>query len=147
MNKFLLDFKDCVTSNPNITFAHFCRTRNYDYQATRSWLFRYKGLSILELKTGVLKKSEGVTYKMKGRDKHKDVISKPEGEPIDLSPQTLSPPDKEVIGEVVFELRKYGIRTILKDIPVRHFNVILASIISKYGEPENIKEKRRKKTS
>lgn len=53
----------------------------------------------------------------------------------------------EVIDEVVFELPRIGVKTILRNIPIRQFHISLASIASKYGEPTEVRKQNRVKTS
>lgn len=151
MNRVMLSYQKVVETHPHLTFASFCRATETDYNRARLWLFRYKGKGILELRTGKIKEV-GRTYKMKGRDAHKDIVNEPI-EPV-IPPMFAKAESKEkkkvqkVIGEVIFEIPNTGIKTQLKNVPVSSFNAILTAITRKYGKPtEIIQDKEKKKTS
>lgn len=149
MRGVVSDYRATLLTDPNLTFARYCRTQKLDYQRVRSWLYRYKGMTILELRTGIIKTQvKGAICKMKGRDKHKDI--EPLDEPCSKVREyevTETAQMMEVIDEVVFELPRIGVKTILRNVPIRQFHIILASIASKYGEPTEVRKQSKVKTS
>lgn len=146
MRGVVSDYRATLLTDPNLTFARYCRTQKLDYQRVRSWLYRYKGMTILELRTGIIKTQvKGAICKMKGRDKHKDIEPSVE---LYNKDETLSKAQMmEVIDEVVFELPRIGVKTILRNVPIKQFHIILASIASKYGKPTEVRKHNRVKTS
>lgn len=146
MNRVMLGYKETVAAHPNITFASFCRAIDADYARVKLWLYRYKGLTVFELKTGITTGTGNST--MKGRDKHRDVVNVPITPELPSEPLLKEKPlvlkrdrAKKMIGEITFEIPDKGIKTTLKNVPVTSFNQILTTITKKYGKDMEIETK------